>query len=62
MTCDEVIEILRLNARGLKSPKEVLRHLRRTRQIAYLKLGGRILFRRSDIEEYINRNVVKALK
>ena len=58
----EVVKILRLDARGLKSPKEVLRHLRRTRQITFVKLGGRIYFLQKDIEEYIKRNRVEALK
>ena len=62
LTPEEVIEILRLDARGLKDPKEVLRHLRRTRQIGFVKLGGRILFRKSDVEDFINKNAVKAIE
>jgi hypothetical protein len=62
LTPEEVIKILRLDARGLKNPKEVLRHLRRTRQIGFVKIGGRILFRRQDVEEFINRSVVEPLK
>lgn len=62
LTADEVIEILRLDARGLKNPKEVLRHLRRTRQIGFTKIGGRVHYTQQDIEDFIARNHVEALK
>ena len=58
LTQDEAIRLLRLDALGLKDPKEALRHLRRTRQIAYVKVSGKILIPRRSIDEYLERHLV----
>ena len=61
LTQDEAIELIRLDTLGLKSPRESLRYLRRTRQIGYVKVAGKILIPRSEIEEYLQRQKVEAL-
>ena len=43
LTQDEAIRLLRLDALGLKDPRESLRHLRRTRQIGFVKVSGKVL-------------------
>jgi len=58
LTQEEAIKFLRLDAMNLKRPKEALRYLRRTGQIAYVKVCGKVLFPRKAIEDYISRNLV----
>ncbi len=56
LTQEEVIGILRLDEIGLKYPKETLRYLRRTGQIGYVKVAGKVLIPRNAVEAYIERN------
>ncbi len=56
LTQEEVIGILRLDDIGLKDPKETLRYLRRTGQIGYVKVAGKILIPQSEVEAYIERH------
>ena len=62
LTQDEAIEILRLNELGLKNPKESLRHLRRTRQIGYVKVAGKVLIPRREILAYLEQQTVRPLR
>jgi excisionase family DNA binding protein len=61
LTPREVIHILRLEERGVQNPRETLRHLRRTRQIAFTRVGRRILFPRAAVYDYIEQHTVEAL-
>jgi len=55
LTADEVIKLLRLDQLGLKQPREALRNLRRTRRLGYVEINRRILYPRSDVEEYLDK-------
>jgi len=59
LTQEEAIKFLRLDALNLKRPKEALRYLRRTGQIAYVKICGKVLFPKAALEDYIQRNLVQ---
>jgi len=61
LTQEEAIRVLRLDSVGLKKPKEALRHLRRTRQIGYIKVAGKVLIPRDEIIAYVERHRVQAL-
>jgi len=56
LTQKEVIGILRLDQIGLKDPKETLRYLRRTGQIGYVKVAGKVLIPKSEVETYVEKN------
>jgi len=61
LTQDEAIGLLRLDSLGLAKPKCALRHLWRTRQIGYVKVGGKVLIPRVAIVAYLERQTVGAL-
>ncbi len=56
LTQEEVIGILRLDEIGLKYPKETLRYLRRTGQIGYVKVAGKVLIPQSEVRKYVKRH------
>ena len=58
LTQDEVIDIMRLKQAGVRHPRETLRYLRRTGQLGYVKIAGRILIPRPDLDSYIQRQRV----
>jgi hypothetical protein len=58
LTPAEVIPMLRLDDRGVRNPRESLRHLRRTRQIGFTKIGRRIFFPLAAVLDYIDRQTV----
>ena len=60
LTQEEAIETLRLDQLKLKDPKESLRYLRRTRQLGYVKVVGRILIPRQAILAFLDRHTVRA--
>ena len=60
LTQEEAIRLLRLDQLGLQDPKETLRYLRRTRQLGYVKVAGKVLIRRDEIEAYLKRQEVPA--
>lgn len=62
LTQDEAVQSLRLDALGLRCPRESLRYLRRTRQIGYVRVAGKILIPRSEIDAYLERQTVEALR
>ncbi len=62
LTDNDVVKILKLDQLGLKSPREALRSLRRTRQIGFVKQGRHILYTHRDVEDYIKRNHVAPLE
>ena len=59
LTQEEAIRKLRLDAVNLKRPKEALRYLRRTGQVEYVKVCGRILFPKRALADYVRRNSVE---
>ena len=59
LTQEEAIAFLRLDAVNLKRPKEALRYLRRTGQISYIKVCGKVMFTRRALEDYLGRNLVE---
>jgi hypothetical protein len=61
LTPDEAIKLLGLDRVGLKSPRDSLRHLRRTRQIGYVKVSGKVLIPREEVISYIRRKRVEPL-
>ena len=58
LTQEEAIKLLRLDQLGIKNPKETLRHLRRTRQLGYVKVAGKVLIPRGEIAAYLKRHAV----
>ena len=54
LTQQEAIELLRLDQMGLQDPKETLRYLRRTGQLAYVKVAGKVLIPRKSIRDYVD--------
>lgn len=56
LTQEEAIRLLRLDEVGLKRPKESLRYLRRTGQIGYVKVAGKVLIPREEVAAYIRRH------
>jgi hypothetical protein len=56
LTADEVVHMLRLDARGLKNPRESLRNLRRTGRLGFVKVAGEILYPKSEIHRFILEN------
>ena len=61
LTQEEAITLLRLDQLGLKSPEESLRYLRRTRQLGFVKVCGKILIPRQEIVDYLQRQTVPAM-
>lgn len=60
LTEEEAVEFLRLGDR--KNPLGALRWLCRTRRLAYIQVGRGIRrFRAADLEEYVERQHVKAV-
>ena len=60
LTQAETVRLLRLDQLGLKDPSETLRYLRRTRQLGYVKVAGKILIPRKAIEAYLQKHEVPA--
>ena len=58
LTQEEAVRLLRLDVLGVKCPRESLRHLRRTGQVGYVKVCGKVLFPRQALEEYVRRRLV----
>ena len=58
LTQEEAIEMLRLDQLGVRDPKEGLRYLRRTRQLGYVKVAGKVLIPRKAIATYLARQRV----
>ena len=58
LTQEEAVQLLRLDQLGIKNPKETLRHLRRTRQLGYVKVAGKVLIPREEIAAYVKRHAV----
>ncbi len=52
LTDEEVISALRLDV-GRKDPKSALHHLRRTKQLAFVRVGSRVVYRRKDVDAFI---------
>jgi hypothetical protein len=57
----EAIDLLRLDELGVRDPRESLRYLRRTRQLGYVKVAGRVLYTRRAIFAYLQRHAVEAI-
>jgi len=60
LTQEEAIGLLRLDKLGLQDPKESLRYLRRTGQLGFVKVAGRVLIPKQDIVDYLERQRVRA--
>ena len=60
LTQNEVIRALRLDGLEVRNPKESLRHLRRTGQLGYVKVAGKVLIPRAAVMEYLERRTVRA--
>ena len=58
LTQDEAVSLLRLDRLGVKNPKETLRQLRRTRQLAFVKVARKVLIPRGEIYAYLERHTV----
>jgi excisionase family DNA binding protein len=59
MTPDEAIAYLGLDRQGLRMPRESLRWLCRTGRLRFTRVGRYIRFRRSWLDELIERNAVQ---
>ncbi len=59
LTQEEAVRILRLDQLGLHDPRESLRYLRRTAQLGYVKVAGKVLIPRQEIEAYLDRQRVR---
>lgn len=53
LTQDEAVQLLRLDQLGLRNPKETLRHLRRSGQLGYVKVAGKVLIPRNALLTYL---------
>jgi len=60
LTQEEAVRVLRLDQLGLRDPKETLRYLRRSRQLGFVKVAGKVLIPKEDIEVYLERQRVRA--
>jgi len=60
LTQEEAVRLLRLDCLGLSNPKETLRYLRRTRQLGYTHVAGKILIPMGEVVAYLERQSVKA--
>lgn len=60
LTQEEAVEVLCLDRLGLRDPKESLRHLRRTGQIGFVKVAGKILIPRQELIAYVDRQRVRS--
>jgi len=61
LTQDEAVRILRLDQLGLRNPKETLRHLRRTGQLGYVHVAGKVLIPRPAIVSYLRAHARPAM-
>ena len=61
LTQEEAIRVLRLDQLGLRFPKESLRYLRRTGQLGFVRVAGKILIPRDELTDYLERQRVKPL-
>ena len=61
LTQAEAVRLLRLDRLGVRDPKETLRHLRRTRQLGFVRVAGRILIPRRAIVAYLARQTTEAI-
>lgn len=62
LTQEDAIRALGLDRLDLKDPKESLRYLRRTRQIGYVKVAGKVLIPRREVADYLERQRVAAIE
>ncbi len=53
--------MLRLDQMGLSNPVESLRYLRRTRQIGYTKVAGKVLVPKSEVKRYLEEHAVEPI-
>jgi len=60
LTQEEAAQILRLDRLGLKDPKETLRYLRRTGQLGYVKVAGKVLIPMGELELYVRRHSARS--
>ena len=60
LTPEEAVSLLRLDQLGLKNPKESLRYLRRSGQLGYVKVAGKVLIPRQEISAYLERQRIEA--
>jgi len=54
LTQQEAVKALRLDDMDIKNPKESLRYLRRTGQLTYFKVAGKIVIPRKAIKDYLD--------
>jgi len=59
LTQEEAAEILRLDRLGVRNPTETLRYLRRTGQLGYVKVAGRVLIPKGELELYVKRHFTR---
>ena len=57
LTGDEVVNQLRLDV-GRQHPGEALRHLRRLRQIGYVKIGRTICYTQEQVDRFIREHTI----
>jgi hypothetical protein len=58
ITPEEAVSYLRLDQQGLRYPREALRWLCRTGKLRYAKVGRYVRFRKTWLDELIERSVV----
>ncbi|WP_165253445.1 helix-turn-helix domain-containing protein [Paludisphaera soli] len=58
-TSDEAIEYVGLDRQGLRQPHESLRWLCRTGKLKYAKIGRRLKFRKSWLDDLVERNAIR---
>jgi helix-turn-helix protein len=59
LTPEEAIAYLRLDAQELRQPRESLRWLCRTGKLRYAKIGRYVRFRRTWLDELVDRQVMR---
>ncbi len=62
LTQAEAVRLLRLDKLGVRDPLESLRYLRRTRQLGFVRVAGKILIPRGEIMAYLARQTTEAIK
>jgi len=57
LTREEAIVYLRLDKASVKNPERVIDHYRREGRLAGVLIGRRIMFRRVDLDEFLERQM-----
>ena len=61
LTPEEAARFLGLDRVGLKNPGATLTYLRRTRQIGFVTIAGKVMFTKKHLEDFISAHSIEPI-